>query len=270
MKNKNWLPFYEEPYFTLEAALSFVPQPCSQPGDVWLLDKHKLICNDCFKVQYDEQFSMIFADPPYGEIETIAKLPKLIERIAKDTNIFVMSDDIGIVSYLRNSNLTFKRFFVVSFGFPLPKGNEPYLRHYLMIHEVQGQAHKHNNLHDGFSTIIPIEYRGKIKEKRIHPHQKGVKSLSNLVMHFTDEGEKVLDLFSGGGSMILACQETNRICISVEIEPKFCDLIVKRYYDVTKSEDIWLYRNRQKVHFRNVFDDMYYPYWIPIKSEVEK
>lgn len=270
LTDKNWLPFYNEPYFTLETALSFIPQPSTQKGDIWLLDRHKLFCNDCFELRYDEQYSMIFADPPYGDIEIISKLPALIEKIAKNTNIFIMSDDEGIVTYLRNSKLKFKRFFVISFGFPLPKGNEPYLRHYLMIHEVMGQAHKHNNLHDGFSTIITIEYRGKIKEKRIHPHQKGIKSLSQLILHFTDENERILDLFAGSGSMILACHQTNRICDSVEIEPRFCDLIVKRYYDITKSENIWLFRDGQKIHFRNIFDNMDYPYWIPIKSEVKK
>ena len=66
----------------------------------------------------------------------------------------------------------------------------------------------------------------------------------------------VLDPFGGSGSTVLACEQTDRICYTVELDVKFCDVIPKRFIEMVGSDkDIYLVRNGNKVHYSNVVDE---------------
>ena len=66
-------------------------------------------------------------------------------------------------------------------------------------------------------------------------------------------GSIVLDPFGGSGSTLIACEQTDRVCYMVELDEKYCDVIVKRTIEqVGTAEDVYLIRNGQKVHYSDV------------------
>ena len=69
------------------------------------------------------------------------------------------------------------------------------------------------------------------EHKRFHPTQKPVELSSWFVKHFSGEKSLVIDLFLGSGSTIIAAEKTGRICYGMEIDPKYVDVIIKRYED---------------------------------------
>lgn len=79
----------------------------------------------------------------------------------------------------------------------------------------------------------------KNKEKRVHPTQKPV-GLNVWAMEKLNLGNAILDLFLGSGSTLIAAQKTGRKCYGMELDPKYCDVIVKRWEDFTgKKAELW-------------------------------
>ena len=74
---------------------------------------------------------------------------------------------------------------------------------------------------------------------RVHPTQKPVGLHVNILRDYSKDNETVLDLFLGSGSTLIACEQTNRVCYGMEIDPKYCDVVRKRYYKFIGKEDEW-------------------------------
>lgn len=75
-------------------------------------------------------------------------------------------------------------------------------------------------------------------EKRVHPTQKPVAMLENIIKDFSGEDDIVLDLFLGSGSTLIAAEKTGRICYGMEIDCRYMDVIVERYVKYTGKSDI--------------------------------
>ena len=71
-----------------------------------------------------------------------------------------------------------------------------------------------------------------------HPTMKPLKLLARQIRNSTKRGEKVLDTFGGSGSTLLACEQLGRVCYTVELDPKYCDVIIKRYEDLTGDKAV--------------------------------
>ena len=69
-----------------------------------------------------------------------------------------------------------------------------------------------------------------------HPCPKPIALIEAFIVPQTDDGGIVLDVFLGSGSTLIACEKTNRICYGMEIDPKYCDVIIKRWEDYTGRE----------------------------------
>lgn len=208
-------------------------KPITVLGDLYEIGEHRLLCGDSTnaddveRLMNGQKADMVFTDPPY-DIADNRKYGILIDSSCSNSHIFVMHDDVGIVDYLRHSTLAFKRFFVADFKFASPRGNDPYLRHIIISHETKGSAIKHQNKHDSFSSIIKMDYRKNIKDEIKHKHQKDITFVSIFVEHFSEQKNIVLDLFLGSGSTMVAAHQLKRKCYGLELEPKYCDVIVKR------------------------------------------
>lgn len=205
-----------------------------EKGDIFEIGPHRLICGDSFShkdvdlLMNGNKANIVFTDPPY-DLESENYCDNLYE-FTDNAHIFVMHDDKGIVNYLRKSKLEFSRFFVANFGFSSPRGNDPYLSHILISHEKKGKAIPHKNMHDGFRSIIPMEYRFRLKdEKTEHKHQKPISFINKFIEHYSNEGDIVLDLFGGSGTTLISSDLTNRTCYMSELDNKYCDLIIRRY-----------------------------------------
>ena len=207
-------------------------------GDLITFEKngkelHRLMCGDSTdsdsvaRLMNGEKADMVFTDPPY-DLEN-EDYHSNIFLFSKDAHVFVMHDDKGIVNYLRLSKLEFLRFYVANFGFSSPRGNDPYLSHILISQEKNGVAIKHKNMHDGFRSIIPMEYRFRLKdEKTEHKHQKPIKFISTFIEHFSDDNKLVFDLFLGSGTTMVAAHQLNRKCYGMELDEKYCQVIIDR------------------------------------------
>lgn len=110
-----------------------------------------------------------------------------------------------------------------------------------------------NNFADGemawcsFHTPVRIYkqiWNGMIREgeheNRVHPTQKPIKMLGDILKDFTEPNESILDVFGGSGSTLIACEQLGRKCYMMELDPKYCDVIRKRYWKFkTGSEEGW-------------------------------
>lgn len=88
----------------------------------------------------------------------------------------------------------------------------------------------------GLTTIWTMK-RDNVQEYK-HPTQKPVELICHAIGNSSKAGEIVLDFFGGSGSTMIACEKMNRVNLSMELDPKYCDLIVQRYVDYTAEEDI--------------------------------
>ncbi len=72
----------------------------------------------------------------------------------------------------------------------------------------------------------------------LHPTMKPVELIINALLNSTERNMTVCDVFMGSGSTLIACEKTNRICYGMEIDPKYCDVIVKRWEDFTGQKAV--------------------------------
>lgn len=77
------------------------------------------------------------------------------------------------------------------------------------------------------------EVEGK---KRVHPTQKPVGMLADILKDFSDEGDTILDCFGGSGSTLIACEQTHRICYMCELSEHYCDVIIDRWERLTGNK----------------------------------
>jgi site-specific DNA-methyltransferase (adenine-specific) len=78
------------------------------------------------------------------------------------------------------------------------------------------------------------------RELGLHPTMKPIELIANEMKISSNIGSKVLDLFGGSGSTLIACEQLGRKCYIMELDPKYCDVIRKRYWKfVTGSEEGW-------------------------------
>lgn len=210
----------------------------AKTGDLYKLGQHKLLCADATKKENvkglfgNAYADMIFTDPPH-EFEENKKLAQIFDIISKDTNIFLLHEDSRLVEYLKSNKFNFKQFFVVDTTIAMSRGSNPYKRHLLISHETKGNPQSNIILYDGFTSIIKAEHRHRLREQRYHPQQKPIELPSKFIQHYTKEGDIVADLFAGSGNTLLACEQLQRKCYAMEINPEYCDIIIKRWEKYT-------------------------------------
>ncbi len=72
---------------------------------------------------------------------------------------------------------------------------------------------------------------------------KPIPLIAYPIQNSSKKGDLIIDLFGGSGSTLMACEQTGRICYMMEIEPLFCDVIVRRYFKATGDNKITLIRD---------------------------
>jgi len=233
-----------------------VPEPPKEPitktGDLWLLGGHRLLCGDCtIKVNIErligqEKADMVFTDPPYG-ISVVGQNGTVGGR-----NLAAVGNYSKVVG--DESTKTAEEAYNILRDFGIDRmiiwgGN--YFSDFLppspcwIVWDKRGEIVS-NNFADcelAWSTfksparIYKQIWMGMIKEgehsKRVHPTQKPIKILEDIIKEYVDKDGIVLDLFLGSGSTLIACEKTNRKCYGMEIDPIYCDVIVKRWEDFT-------------------------------------
>ncbi len=105
---------------------------------------------------------------------------------------------------------------------------------------------KHNWYADRKQTTI-WEFE-KPKKNADHPTMKPVALVAYPILNSSLSNCIVLDPFGGSGSTLIACEQTDRICYMIELDEKYCDVIVNRYIDqIGTNEEVFLIRDGKKI-----------------------
>lgn len=235
----------------------------TKPGDVWTLGRHRLICGDSTKAEtYDllmggTKANLVITDPPYnvnyegsaGKIKNDNMADEAFYNFLLDAYTQMhsaMADDASIyVFHADTEGLNFRRAFADA-GFylsgcciwkkqSLVLGRSPYQ----WQHEPCLYGWKKNGKHQWYTgrketTIWEFD---KPKKNGDHPTMKPIPLLAYPIMNSSMSNSVVLDPFGGSGSTLIACEQTDRICYTVELDEKFCDVIVKRYIEQVGGSD---------------------------------
>ena len=254
----------------------------TQIGDIWLLGKHKLVCGDSTKAETfailmnDEKANLVITDPPYnvnyegsaGKIKNDNMENDKFYHFLLDafTNTEkAMADDASIyVFHADTEGLNFRKAFKDA-GFylsgtciwekqSLVLGRSPYQ----WQHEPVLFGWKRKGKHQWYtgrkeSTIWKFD---KPKKNGEHPTMKPIPLLAYPIMNSSMTNCIVLDPFGGSGSTLIACEQTGRIARTIELDEKFCDVIVSRYIEqVGSSENVQLIRNGVTIPYSELEDD---------------
>ena len=255
----------EEDDFNVDQAVEEIKEPITKTGDIWLLGKHQVMCGDATKKEDVERLmdgkkadSMI-TDPPYG-VDYSGK-NEFLNKFDKGNRIQKPIDNDAITDY--------RQFFSAFMGLaPLAEYNTVYIfmfgkelhslrlalddcgyswgdylvwvknnhvlgrKDYNAKHElvVYGWKGKHK-FYGGFSTTV-LEFDRPLRSD-LHPTMKPIPLLAKLINDGLPAKGKVYDPFGGSGSTLIACEQTNRICYMMEIDPVYCDVIVRRWEQYT-------------------------------------
>lgn len=263
--------------FDIEAELK--KPTFTKAGDVWTLGRHRLVCGDSTKKEtYDilmdgKKANLVLTDPPYnvnyegtaGKIKNDHMANDAFYQFLLDafTNMeAVMADDASIyVFHADTEGLNFRRAFVDA-GFYLSgcciwKKNSLVLGRspYQWIHEPVLFGWKKSGKHvwyAGRKETTVWEY-DKPKKNADHPTMKPIALLAYPIMNSSMTGTIVLDPFGGSGSTLIACEQSERTCYTVELDEKYCDVIVKRYIEQAGSaEDVTVLRDGVTLRFDEV------------------
>ena len=221
-------------------------------GEVWQLGKHRLMCGDSTKesdvnkLMNGEKADMVFTDPPYGisivdkntnkvGASNLAKNQEYSEVIGDDTtetakNFYNTCVSLGMENFIIWGGNYFIDFLPFSSSW--------------IVWDKRGEMNS-NNFADGemawcsFHTRVRIYkqiWNGMIREgesgKRVHPTQKPLRTLSEIIKDHI-KGDVIYDGFLGSGSTLIACEKTNRICYGMELDTKYCDVIIERWEQFT-------------------------------------
>jgi site-specific DNA-methyltransferase (adenine-specific) len=96
---------------------------------------------------------------------------------------------------------------------------------------------KHHNYRKGEYRTTIWRY-DKPRKCDLHPTMKPVALVVNAIMDGTKEGDVVLDIFGGSGTSIIACEQTNRKCLTMELDTHYCDVIIARWEKLTGQQAI--------------------------------
>ena len=212
---------------------------------------HRLICGDStcsdtvYKLMDGKKASCILTDPPY---EIDINYNNLL-LFSENAHVFIFNNDRALIRQLVDSPFIFKKFFVFNHsGCAIPQegGNECFLDHILISHEINGKPKVRYNKGDGLRTVIKGEYRRSTN----HKHEKPFVLLSSLLKGYTKKNDIVLDFFSGGGSIFSASEQLNRICYGVELCPINCQKTINRIEILNPSIEIKI--NNKKYFKKNI------------------
>lgn len=264
----------QEDDFDVDAELE---KPCvTQSGDIWTLGKHTLVCGDSTKedtyaaLMDGRKANLVITDPPYnvnyegtaGKIKNDNMAADkfyqfLFDAFSNMAN--VMADDASIyVFHADTEGLNFRKAFADA-GFylsgcciwkkqSLVLGRSPYQ----WQHEPVLYGWKKKGKHQWYtgrkeSTIWEFD---KPKRNGDHPTMKPVPLLAYPIRNSSMVNSVVLDPFGGSGSTLIACEQTDRICLTIELDKKFCDVIVKRYIEqVGTNDNVYVVRDGKKIPY---------------------
>jgi DNA modification methylase len=247
--------------------------PITKPGDLWILGNHRLLCGDSTNPQHVEKLmdgkkaQTFFVDPPYGDnvgglepkkgSERIKGkgLVKRVSFIANDKEIDWLQDVFNLVpAYLEqeNTKMVFCKWdrleqikqMATAWGEPSALCVWDRVRMASAFFRFQPQHelcwHWGNQSDKKEQAALSNVWRvpKELELKELHPTVKPIDIIEPALRVTTDKGKIVLDLFGGSGTTLIAAQHSGRHARLMELDPAYCDVIVKRWEDFTGNTAI--------------------------------
>jgi DNA modification methylase len=255
--------------------------PFVQPGDVWLLGRHRFLCGDATKpedialLMDGKRANLCVTDPPYNcayvgkdsSAMTIMNDKMKPEEfyaflLSAFQNIYGHTVDGGAL-YVFHSDAEKVNFYnaVVAAGFhysttcvwvknSMVLGRMDYqMKHEPVLYAFKNTA-KHNWYSDRKQTTV-WEFDRPAKSK-LHPTMKPLDLLAYPIQNSTQANGIVLDPFGGSGSTLMVCEQMDRVCFMSELDPVYASVIVKRFYQNFPGEQIFLLRGGEKISYSEV------------------
>lgn len=268
----------EDDGYDLSAALekaAFV-----QRGDIWTVGRHRLMCGDATSaddvaaLMGGKRANLLLTDPPYGVSFKSSSGLTIQNDSIKDEDFYsflksafsaaVDCLEKGAAAYIFHADtegLNFRRAFVDA-GFHLA-GCCIWVKDSLVLgrsdyqwqHEPVLYGFLQNGKHSWYSDRkqTTIWNFAKPKKNANHPTSKPLDLLSYPIQNSSQENAVVLDTFGGSGSTLMACELTNRICYTMELDEKYASVILRRYVDDTgRPDDVFVERNGERIPYASL------------------
>ena len=228
-------------------------------GDVWILGNHRLMCGDSTSIDAVDKLmdghkaDMVFTDPPYGiSYQSNGRTKSDKFDVIKNDDVFldvapvIEACSVGWV-FVWTSWKVLTKWIDLFDGFGYPTNQVIWFKGGGGIGDLK------KTFSSDYETALVWHRGAELTGKRIgsvwkvdkdgassykHPTQKPVALPEEAIDKTTKVKNKVLDLFGGSGSTLIACEKTNRYCRMMELDPKYCDVIVKRWEEFTGKEAV--------------------------------
>lgn len=251
--------------------------PISRPGDVWELGNHRLLCGDATEpasydaLMADAMADMVFCDPPYGvnyansakdklrgthrpilndnlgedfEPFLTAALTPMLQRCSGAVYIAMSSSELDTLqSAFRAAGGKWSTFIIWAKN-TFTLGRADYQRQYEPI--LYGWPEGQNRHWCGDRDQGDVWNIKKPQKNDLHPTMKPVELVERAIRNSSRPGDIVLDPFGGSGTTLIAAEKSGRIGWLIELDPKYVDVIVRRWQDWTGQE---AYREADAVKF---------------------
>ena len=237
-------------------------EPITKPGDLWILGRHRLLCGDATKKEDVERLmdgkkaDMVFTDPPYG-VEYTGGMQFKDGKVEKNNRQMIKNDEsddiytevIPVIASICNGpcytwfagtkasklytaveavgDIHSLIIWVKNGGYGALNANYKKKHEPCLYWKPKGK--KLNFI--GPTTETTVWEICKDGVNKLHPTQKPVELAAKAIKNHS--AGLVVDLFGGSGSTLIACEQLNRTCYMMEIDPVYCDVIVKRWENFT-------------------------------------
>lgn len=255
-----------------------------QRGDIWTVGRHRLMCGDATNaddvsaLMNGNRANLVLTDPPYGvSFKSSSGLAiqndnikgeefyNFLLRAIQNMAAHLESGGAAYVFHADTEGLNFRRAFADA-GFHLA-GCCIWVKNALVLgrsdyqwqHEPVLYGFLQNGKHQwyGGRKQTTIWNYDKPKRNADHPTSKPLDLLAYPIANSSQENAIVLDTFGGSGSTLMTCEQTNRICYTMELDEKYASVILRRYVEYTKRpEDVYVTRGGEKMLFSDLMKEV--------------
>jgi DNA modification methylase len=272
----------KEDNFDAEKAAAEIKTPVTQRGDIWMLGKHRLMCGDSTllsdvqKLMDGQKARFVFTDPPWNvDYGSDTRHPSwkprqiLNDRMSTEEfgafllrafNCMREVSEAGCMTYVVMSAQEWGNLMnmmreagyhwsstVIWKKDSLVLSRKDYHTQYEPIWYGWLEGTRLCPLKDRKQSDVWEIPRPKVSEE--HPTMKPVTLVAKAMLNSSHAGDLALDLFGGSGTTMIAAQQTGRVCFMMELDPKYCDVIVKRYVSQFGDNAAFLLRGDEKIPY---------------------
>lgn len=257
-------------------------EPKTRLGDIWMIGRHKLMCGDATsedvlkRLMGGDKVDMYLTDPPYNvayEGKTEDKLTIQNDSMEDSAFYQFLVDSFVAADSVMNEGAAFYVWHADSEGYNFRgacRAVEWELRECLiwnkntMVLGRQDYQWKHEPCLYGWKGGAAHNWYGDRKQTTVidmnkpnrnaeHPTMKPVQLFAYLMENSSKPGDIILDSFCGSGTTLIACEQMGRVARVLELDPKYCDVIIKRYINLVGSSDgVAVERNGEMIKYADL------------------